>query len=362
MAQGAKTAKRKPVRPPEPPAVCCASAPKTPQLVDAQRAASVALTSALWSSGETVRFMFMEGVTSWRGTAAQKAAVEAAFAAWSATGLALTLQKVTSAGDAQIRITFDTGDPLQCWSCFGTEATKRRKSERTMNFSRTLSDQEGQNIVLHEVGHALGFRHAHQNPTRGIVWAEQKVVSHFQRRNGWDATETRKQVLTPYPRGDFDDRPWDPDSVMNYEFPAGLISEPTKYRTQPLPLRTTLSAGDIALAQKLYQRARVGRALQTVLAPFQSVRLDLASEEEEAFAFLPDETRKYTFTTLGELDVSLRLFEQTANGADLIAGADDGGLDENVKLELRLISGRKYSLHVRALYAQTPGYGAIVVH
>ena len=71
---------------------------------------------------------------------------------------------------AQIRIAFDPAEDSA--SYVGTDNLGIDSAKSTMNFGWDLTTPYGHTTALHEIGHAIGFPHEHQNPKGGIVWNE----------------------------------------------------------------------------------------------------------------------------------------------------------------------------------------------
>jgi hypothetical protein len=92
----------------------------------------------------------------------------------------------------------------------------------------TFSDQIQLGITIHELGHALGLIHEHQNPEAGIDFNEEAVFNYFHHHYKWDKEKTRNNVLNRYSlhgkyavgaRTEFD-----PKSIMMYYLPASLLN------------------------------------------------------------------------------------------------------------------------------------------
>lgn len=91
------------------------------------------------------------------------------------------------------------------WSVVGIDASEVRNHQPTMNFGSPcfevldllrLTEAERKvwrGTVLHEFGHALGFEHEH---THGVPFDEAKTIEYYQKKCGWPAEKTRKNVLT----------------------------------------------------------------------------------------------------------------------------------------------------------------------
>jgi len=90
----------------------------------------------------------------------------------------LAFNEVKTTAEAEIRIGFQLGSS---WSYVGRDAIDLVSdfNERTMNFGWDLTTDYERDTALHEIGHALGFPHEHQNPNAGIIWNEKAVYSYF---------------------------------------------------------------------------------------------------------------------------------------------------------------------------------------
>jgi len=188
--------------------------------------------------------LYKEGTRDWTASPLEVAAVDNAFAIWGIVADDLTFEKATSPDKAMVRIGFDLKDGS--WSYVGKQCVLPEYSnteDRTMNFGWSLTTEYGRGTALHEIGHMLGLNHEHQNPKCPFIWDEEKVLAHFNANDGWDEKTTRWNVLNkftirkPFPKkkpkkddGTVFSSHWDPLSIMQYDYPEGLITQPEQYR------------------------------------------------------------------------------------------------------------------------------------
>jgi len=195
-----------------------------------------------WCPGSELTWSFIE-IPFYEG---DEEVIRGAFEKWSEICF-IRFRRLNDADlTAMIRIGFDKS--VGCWSLIGTDALQRKyNGKRTMNFSLPL---KGRNyVVLHAIGHALGFPHEHQNPNSGIVWNEETVYSEMKKTQGWDKETVDHNILHPH-KG-FPGFNFDPHSIMNYEFAPNLIKEPHQF-SSGLPVPQGFSEQDQKLAQKFY--------------------------------------------------------------------------------------------------------------
>ncbi|MGN7200326.1 hypothetical protein [Arthrobacter sp. SAFR-044] len=149
---------------------------------------------------------------------------------------------------------------------------------------------------------------------------------------------------------------WDPDSVMEYCFPAGLINEPAKYH-EGLNPPGGLSAADKEWVRKFFPALA---PKVPVLQPFQSVPLSLVPGEQADFSPLPQASRKYEIGTFGTSDTVMVLFEEVDGELRFVAGDDDGGENRNAHLSAKLFQNRRYVVRVRLYWSGESGQTAIM--
>ena len=208
------------------------------------------------------------------------------------------------------------------------------------------------------IGHALGFPHEHQNPNAGIVWDEAAVIKHFAGPpNRWLEQKTRDNILRKLDPAGHEGSGWDRDSIMHYQFAAGLIVQPTEYKTKPLPA-AGLSSTDIDQARRFYPALA---ASASALAPYESKRILIAPGEQLNFVIKPELSRPYTIRTFGPLDAVMVLFEEINGEPTFYAGEDDSGTDLNACILARLFDSRRYLLRLRLYCAQSRGEGALMM-
>lgn len=119
--------------------------------------------------------------------------------------------RVNNASDSAIRITFNPSDGA--WSMLGTDALNTRRGRATMN----LGFMEG-GTYLHELCHALGAIHEHQNPEGGIKWNRQAVIRDLAGPpNNWDMRTIESNMFQQYSRDQTNGSEVDRDSIMLYQ-------------------------------------------------------------------------------------------------------------------------------------------------
>jgi hypothetical protein len=124
---------------------------------------------------------------------------------------------------ADIRIEFGWNKGSR--SSYGKDAKKvTDPKEQTITYSWF-----DVSTIMHELGHALGLLHEHQNPIgNNINWDEEKVYKWAKENYGWDKTKVDSQLLLKYGTSLYDvenSSVFDPDSIMLYTYPAELTKD-----------------------------------------------------------------------------------------------------------------------------------------
>ncbi len=336
--------------------------PQFDPIHDRNRLSAIAMTRKKWQTGTNIKYYFFDGdadasayvladgtttVVSWRARdQAQLDRVRQAFDTWKAQGIGLTFTEVDDRSEAELRIGFEPG--RGSWSYVGTDNLRIGMNARTMNFGWDLTGPSGGDTALHEVGHAIGFPHEHQNPYAGIVWDEDFVYAALSRPpNRWDRQTIYRNVLMKLDTSEVEGSSWDPDSVMHYPFSPGFIVEPEPYRNGLTPT-PGLSARDAAWARKFYPPIDDAAVDELVLGSVGE--LDIGQGEQKEFAVRPRATRTYTFQVLGEGDTTMVLVRMVDGAPLYVAGDNDMGFDRQARLRVRLYRGDEYRLRVRVAY------------
>ena len=327
--------------------------------IDSGRVFLIRYVEKKWVNNTILHYCFLSSPASWRGADNQKQAVRDAFKKWKDLGIGLQFVEVDQASSAEIRIGFKSGGS---WSYVGRDAIDLVGDPklRTMNFGWDLTTQYGRDTALHEIGHALGFPHEHQNPNAGIVWDVDAVNDYFSGPpNNWDEGKIFHNILRKISSAEVDGSNWDKDSIMHYQFRAGLIKFPAIYKTNPLQPAPDLSSTDIKEVRKFYPDNNQNQLPE--LKPFLSKLLKLSAGQQVDYVIKPDVSRNYVMQTFGAMDTVMVLFEDDGGTPIYLAGDDDSGTKYNSKIQNRLISGRTYYIRLRLYYASAAAQGGIML-
>lgn len=332
--------------------------------IDPRRARLIRNAEKKWVNGTTLRYHFLDQPALLAGPAAQREvqreAVRGGFRAWKELGIGINFKEVQQASEAEIRIGFDAQDGS--WSYIGRDAIDLvpDPAKHTMNFGWDLTTPHGRDTAIHEIGHALGFPHEHQNPNAGIVWNEPAVYAYFAGYpNFWDRETTFYNVIRKLEPGEVQGSAWDKDSIMHYEFEKGLIDQPVEFKNSPLVPAGNLSAVDKDEVRRFYPPLD---AQHPELSVWALQRIQVAAGQQLNWIIRPPENREYTIQTFGALDTVMVLFEQTNDGPRYMTADDDSGTSLNAKLNVRLVPGREYILRLRLYYSDTAGGGALMMY
>ncbi|MBF2006587.1 MAG: matrixin family metalloprotease [Chlorogloeopsis fritschii C42_A2020_084] len=326
--------------------------------VSLDRLRLIQLIAKKWVNGTKLRYYFFENDPLRAGND-QKDIVRQGFEIWKNVGIGIKFEEVRDISEAEIRIGFRQGDGA--WSYLGRDVIDiPGQGEQTMNFGWDLrSDPRGVDVPVHEIGHTLGFPHEHQNPFAGIEWNEEAVYEYFGGPpNNWPRETTYFNVLRKLATGEVQGSQWDPNSIMHYGFPAGLINQPQQYR-QGINPAGGLSEHDIQQVRLFYPPLE--ESSYPELKPFRSEVLSLAPAEQKNYIINPPATRKYTIQTFGESDTVMVLFEDQNGDLKYVDGDDDSGTDHNSQIVIRLYQGRRYVLRIRLFFKSAAGETSVML-
>jgi hypothetical protein len=250
-----------------------------------------------------------------------------------------TIRQCNSATQADIRVSTGIGTD---WSLIGKDSHQLSDSTRASmslgNFANRppRDPAEFERRVLHEFGHALGFRHEHQgaNSNCDMIWP--MVIKYFV---VWSEEEIKEQMeMLPYLAGRTDTPGFDRESIMTYSLPAYLFEAGESSRCFA-PQNSKISKIDRIVADEAYtprsteQRIAIAREVEALA--------QAKGFTDKQMAYLRKETRFSLITSFELKQQQNNLMQWSAN--PLLRGAQDSTLDDFTKNLDNWRSGRSIS-------------------
>jgi hypothetical protein len=314
------------------------------------------MTQTKWVNGTVLHYCFF---TSGPYTVppAQADVVRNAFATWKAVGIGLDFIEVQNLANAEVRIAYSEAEGLS-QSQVGRDILSVPVTEPTTQYGWDLTSPYGRGTALHELGHVLGLMHEHQSPFAGIVWNDDAVYASLEAApNSWSASKIYENILLKLTPQQVDGSTWDPDSIMEYEFSAGLIVQPVQYANGLIP-PGTLSGTDKAWALQWYPALPSTMSSLELLKPASA---NLAAGQQMDLAIKPTASRKYTLEAKGTKDSLLTLFEEIDGIPRFLAGDDDSGTERHAVITQKLFKGRSYIARMRVVYPGQSGTASLLL-
>lgn len=161
--------------------------------------------------------------------------------------------------NGDIRVVVQSGDTFNCSSFIGTTCKLvARTGQPSIQFQfgkKTIDDPWVQATILHEFGHALGFRHEHNNGNATIEWNTKAVYADFKEEQGWDETKVNNNFFNfeKFTGEKFDQSAgYDKASIMTYAIKNTWVMNSKETTGWYAGWNTVLSDTDKRGALKLY--------------------------------------------------------------------------------------------------------------
>lgn len=239
--------------------------------------------------------------------------------AWTKTAN-IRFRETNGVGLVRIARLDEPEDMAGYWSYVGTQILGIDDDQPTLNldgFTMRTSEAEFRRVVRHEAGHTLGFEHEHMRSDLVKRIDKRKAIAFYDRDQGWDAKETKEQVLTPLADASImGTTESDPTSIMCYQIPAEI----TKDR-KAIPGGEDINANDFAFAAKVYPKTGVPPKPPRTPLPLENAKISGGTPPPEGATAKPgEESESSQPRNKKKPTAQARTTKRPARGAAPIAG------------------------------------------